>query len=341
MRCVTALQRPAPWPRLALVAAIVLGAAGCSSDTSRFGDGSIGANGSRPAGDIITGSVQPKSTGPINSTTLPPPPSSQPAPMASSNMASSNTSTPAPRGATSTPAKPAATPAASNMPVHVVVAGDTLNKIARHYRASLKELASANNISSNAKLKLGDRLVVPGSPVAQPPASPAPPKLLAGAKPNSNPPASNARKITPTPEVGTDNKDLAGAGSLSFRRPVHGRVIAGFGPKPSGQENHGINFAVPEGTPIRAAEEGVVVYANNELKSYGNLVLVRHANGFVTAYAHVSEILVKRDEPVRRGQVIAKSGQTGSVSTPQLHFEIRKGSIPVDPMPYLDRSPQA
>ena len=93
-----------------------------------------------------------------------------------------------------------------------------------------------------------------------------------------------------------------------FRWPVHGRIIAGFGPKPSGQQNDGINVAVPEGTPIKAAEDGVVAYAGNELKGYGNLVLVRHSNGYVTAYAHASEIMVKRDDPVKRGQVIAKAG---------------------------------
>jgi murein DD-endopeptidase MepM/ murein hydrolase activator NlpD len=123
----------------------------------------------------------------------------------------------------------------------------------------------------------------------------------------------------------------------SFRWPVRGRVIAGFGPKPSGQQNDGINLAVPEGTPIKAAEDGVVAYAGNELKTYGNLVLVRHANGYVTAYAHASEILVKRDDPVKRGQIIAKAGQTGTVQAPQLHFEIRKGSTPVDPAPFLDK----
>ena len=127
------------------------------------------------------------------------------------------------------------------------------------------------------------------------------------------------------------------AGSLpSFRWPVRGRIIAGFGPKPNGLQNDGINLAVPEGTPIKAAEDGVVAYAGNELKGYGNLVLVRHANGFVTAYAHASEILVKRGDTVKRGQVIAKSGQTGNVTSPQLHFEIRKGSTPVDPAQYLN-----
>jgi murein DD-endopeptidase MepM/ murein hydrolase activator NlpD len=94
---------------------------------------------------------------------------------------------------------------------------------------------------------------------------------------------------------------------------------------------------VPEGTAVRAAEDGVVAYAGNELKGYGNLILVRHSNGFVTAYANASEIMVKRNDKVRRGQIIAKSGQTGAVASPQLHFEIRKGSSPVDPMQHLPR----
>ena len=121
----------------------------------------------------------------------------------------------------------------------------------------------------------------------------------------------------------------------SFRWPVKGRVIAGFGKRPNGTENDGINLAVPEGTPIKAADDGVVAYAGNELKGYGNLVLIRHANGFVSAYANASELLVKRGDTIKRGQVIAHAGQTGNVTSPQLHFEIRKGSTPVDPAKYL------
>ena len=121
----------------------------------------------------------------------------------------------------------------------------------------------------------------------------------------------------------------------SFRWPARGRVIAGFGPKSGGGQNDGINLAVPEGTPIKAADDGVVAYAGNELKGYGNLVLIRHANGFVSAYAHASELLVKRGDTIKRGQVIAHAGQTGNVTSPQLHFEIRKGSTPVDPTKYL------
>ena len=121
----------------------------------------------------------------------------------------------------------------------------------------------------------------------------------------------------------------------SFGWPVRGRVIAGFGSKPDGTQNDGINLAVPEGTPIKAADDGVVAYAGNELRSYGNLVLISHANGFVSAYAHAGELMVKRGDTVKRGQVIAHAGQTGNVTSPQLHFEIRKGSTPVDPTQYL------
>jgi murein DD-endopeptidase MepM/ murein hydrolase activator NlpD len=116
-----------------------------------------------------------------------------------------------------------------------------------------------------------------------------------------------------------------------FRWPAHGRVIQGF--KSGG--NDGINIAVPEGTSVKAAEAGVVAYAGSELKGYGNLVLIRHPNGFVTAYANNSDIEVKRGDTVKRGQTIAKSGQSGNVASPQLHFELRKGSTPVDPAQYL------
>jgi murein DD-endopeptidase MepM/ murein hydrolase activator NlpD len=116
-----------------------------------------------------------------------------------------------------------------------------------------------------------------------------------------------------------------------FRWPARGRIIQAF--KPGG--NDGINIAVPEGTSVKAAESGVVAYAGNELKGYGNLILIRHPNGFVSAYANNGDIEVKRGETVKRGQTIAKSGQSGNVASPQLHFELRKGTTPVDPTQYL------
>jgi murein DD-endopeptidase MepM/ murein hydrolase activator NlpD len=121
----------------------------------------------------------------------------------------------------------------------------------------------------------------------------------------------------------------------SFRWPVKGRVIAGFGTKPDGGHNDGIDVAVPQGTSVKAAENGVVAYSGNELKGYGNLVLIRHANNWVSAYANNEELLVKRGEKVRRGQIIAKAGATGAVSQPQVHFELRKGSRPVDPTKHM------
>ena len=120
--------------------------------------------------------------------------------------------------------------------------------------------------------------------------------------------------------------------SGDFRWPARGRVIAGFG---ANGGNEGINIAVPEGTPVKATEAGTVTYAGSEVKGYGNLVLIRHENGFVSAYAHNGSLSVKRGEQVKRGQVIATSGQTGNVTSPQLHFEIRKGATPVDPMKHL------
>lgn len=125
--------------------------------------------------------------------------------------------------------------------------------------------------------------------------------------------------------------------SDKFRWPVSGRIIGRFGKQADGKKNDGINIAVPVGTDIHAAEAGVVAYAGNELKGYGNLILIRHDNGYVTAYAHSSRMLVRRGDAVSRGQVIAKAGKTGSVSRPQLHFELRDGAKPVDPMPHLGR----
>ena len=124
--------------------------------------------------------------------------------------------------------------------------------------------------------------------------------------------------------------DAAGA-EPEFRWPARGRIIQGF--KSGG--NDGINISVPAGTSVRAAESGTVVYSGDGLKGYGNLVLIKHPNGFVSAYGNNGELDVKRGELVKRGQVIAKSGDTGNVNSPQLHFELRKGSTPVDPTSYL------
>jgi murein DD-endopeptidase MepM/ murein hydrolase activator NlpD len=144
----------------------------------------------------------------------------------------------------------------------------------------------------------------------------------------------------PTPHDTTPVGPPPPRAGKTFLWPLRGRVIATFGEQGSGLHNDGLNIAAPRGTPIRAAENGVVVYAGNEIRGFGNLLLVRHAGGYVTAYAHAEALLVKRGDTVHRGQVIARVGATGSVTEPQLHFEIREGSQPVDPQRYLG-SPSA
>ena len=228
--------------------------------------------------------------------------------------------------------------------VHVVKSGETLMSISRRTGVTLTTLARANNLQNSSKLSVGDRLTIPGGghPAASAHSAPAPQvaqtrtmpvQKVASAVPTQT--ASVAKEEQPRKTDAVVKTAEPNGAVPSFRWPVRGRVIAGFGSKPNGTQNDGINLAVPEGTPVKAADDGVVAYAGNELKGYGNLVLIRHSNGFVSAYAHASEIMVKRGDNIKRGQVIAHAGQTGNVTSPQLHFEIRKGSTPVDPTPYL------
>lgn len=128
---------------------------------------------------------------------------------------------------------------------------------------------------------------------------------------------------------------LSASPSQTFRWPAKGPVVAGFGDALGDRVNDGINISLPQGASIRAADDGEVIYAGDGIRNFGNLVLLSHANGYVTAYAHADEIAVQRGDRVSRGQIIAAAGSSGSVSEPQLHFEVRKGSSPIDPAPYL------
>jgi murein DD-endopeptidase MepM/ murein hydrolase activator NlpD len=247
--------------------------------------------------------------------------------------------------------RPVASAAAS---VHVVNHGDTLASIAHRNHVSVSELARANNLDATAPLKQGARLTVPAAKAAEAPAAapqpvaavqPIPTTTIGGPKLAAATPAGQQQsaryaQANPAPEPAEAAPVAKPAETTSglptFRWPVRGKVITGYGAKTNGKSNDGINVAVPEGTPVKAAEDGVVAYSGNELKGYGNLILVRHSNGYVTAYAHASELLVKRGDTIKRGQVIAKSGQSGEVGSPQLHFEIRKGSQPVDPLQFLN-----
>ena len=263
------------------------------------------------------------------------------------SVASAKTRSPGAPATQAAGTRPAASSKTVEAATHVVNPGESLTAIAHKYKIPLVELAKANKIEPYAQIKMGDKLTIPGrQAVLTPPAAAAPPaQAAASAKPAPVQPQKLAAADTPhtarvlTPATDTpaaDGGSKTADATPAFRWPVRGRIITGFGPKPNGQQNDGINLAVPEGTPVKAAEDGVVAYAGNELKGYGNLVLIRHPNGFVTAYAHASELMVKRGDQIKRGQVIARSGQTGTVTSPQLHFEIRKGSAPVDPTQYLN-----
>ncbi|MBR0872602.1 peptidoglycan DD-metalloendopeptidase family protein [Bradyrhizobium tropiciagri] len=258
-------------------------------------------------------------------------------------------------------AAPAAKPvavAAAPAGLHYVNRGDTLHSIARQHHIPVTDLARANHLDLTARLSPGMKLTVPGAKTAAvaaaaPVVAPAPvaaaapvpavaaPKVVATALPQQSArlaqPTANVEQPAAAAEAPVVTKSSEATGALpTFRWPVRGKVITAYGSKTNGKVNDGINVAVPEGTPVKAAEDGVVAYSGSELKGYGNLVLVRHSNGYVTAYAHASEIMVKRGDTIKRGQVIAKSGQSGEVGSPQLHFEIRKGSSPVDPLQFLN-----
>ena len=226
---------------------------------------------------------------------------------------------------------------------HVVQRGETVYSISRRYNVDMASLTNLNRIPPPYEIQVGQKLQIPGrgetrfaSNVPTPQARPSSTRQASGdtrtamALPLQRP---GQRTVAPTsaPRVAKDPLPAPPAATGRFVWPVRGKVISSYGPKASGLHNDGINIAVPEGTPVHAAQTGVVAYAGNELKGYGNLLLIRHSDGWVTAYAHNSKLLVKRGDKVVRGQKVALAGKTGSVVTPQLHFEIRKGAKALDP----------
>ncbi len=252
--------------------------------------------------------------------------------------------------------------------VHVVEPGQTLYSIAQAQGVRVEDIVALNGLPSQT-IRVGQRLQIPGAGGSLPtpqtaslettaagtktlgtlkvnadgtpaPVNAAPTMRVVSTDKNASVPdvpVVPAKATVPAAKVASLDGpiDPPSANGTSFRWPVRGRIISGFGSKADGERNDGINLAVPEGTSIKAAEAGTVIYAGNELAGYGNLVLIRHADGWVSAYAHNSEIDVKRGDTVQRGTTIAKAGMTGSVSSPQVHFELRKGAKPVNPMDYL------
>lgn len=345
--------------------------AACSSDTMRFaGDPFGNPFASRQSEPLTTGSINPdgaSSPGIIQASPLAEPGSAQP------QVISARTSAPTgnqqrstgPAGWTALGGTPIVVREGQtleslanryNVPTSAILSANNLQGAADVrpgstvvipvYNAVGTQTASAqpaqtrSDASSSQAQSRQASAAPPSQPSTAPP--PRPQQVASAARPNQQTqPQTNQQSTSasapsvqqvsaPQPEPEASQPSATAAG-LDFRWPARGRVIAGFGTG----GNEGINIALPEGTPVRAAEGGTVAYAGSELKGYGNLILIRHDDGYVSAYAHNRDLLVKRGDDVRRGQVISNSGRTGNVNAPQLHFEIRRGSDPVDPMPYL------
>ncbi len=230
---------------------------------------------------------------------------------------------------------------------YTVRPGESFQSIARKHGVSSAKLADVNGITDPGSIRAGEVLILPtrANPVRKM-------KRLTAIAPKHKS-ALKVRKVkTQTINLGAPKKSRStvakkqqsvamkkstktGAVSTAFRWPVRGRIIGKFGPRTDGTHNDGINLAVPNGTKVKAAESGVVAYAGSELEGYGNLVLIRHSNDWVSAYAHNDKLMVKRGEKIKRGQIIARAGTSGSVEVPQVHFELRKGSKPVDPTRFM------
>ncbi len=236
---------------------------------------------------------------------------------------------------------------------HTIASGESLYTIARRYEVTTQSLVQANNLESPDKIVVGQKIIIPGrsdllitkgqstqtasagavsapAPAQQTLPTAAPNALQAGTVPAARPAPAVAAPVAvataPAPVA-----EPAMSGSDKFRWPVSGRVLVDF----AASKGTGINIEAAEGSSVKAAENGTVIYVGSGVEGYGNLVLIRHPNGYVSAYAHLGAMNVAKGANVNRGDTIGAAGQTGSVTKPQLHFELRKGATPVDPVPLL------
>ncbi len=240
---------------------------------------------------------------------------------------------------------------------HIVEKGDTLYNIARRYNVDITSLSRSNHIAAPYTLSLGQKLVLPDSVVetynspsintaqndkpstikrwswssSSKSSSPSSAKKTIQNKPNKKTITNNRRKKTSSvsytpPPANRKSK---------FVWPVRGKIISPFGSIGKGRNNDGINIKASKGTAVKAADAGTIAYAGNELKGFGNLILIKHNDGWITAYAHNEKLLVRKGQKVRKGEKIATVGATGGVNTPQLHFEVRRGKKAVNPKSYL------
>ncbi len=243
--------------------------------------------------------------------------------------------------------------------------GDTLYEISRLFGVNSSEIARMNNIQSPYIVRSGQMLRLPSitrktkvkavkvaSNTSSTPGKAAVNSVKSElVSPSSPKPAFTKDGVPipsakPKPAAYTKPKSLKVAkvttktpkrASSTFLKPVRGRIISNFGAKKSGLHNDGINIAAARGAAVKSAENGVVVYAGNALKGSGNLVLVRHEKRWMTAYAHLDKIKVRKGQVLKRGQSLGTVGSSGSVSTPQLHFEVRRGTSALNPKRYLSK----
>lgn len=241
--------------------------------------------------------------------------------------------------------------------VHVIESGESLYTVARRYNVTAQAIIQANGFSSPDKIYVGQKIVIPGKAsnlaalgpkgtkpqtLGAPPSDLAAPKpvTVASIEPEAKMPLATVKPLAPAaaaPSVAEaqplqqPKTEPVLSGADKFRWPISGRVITDF----ANSKGTGINIEAPEGAAVRAAENGQVIYAGSGVEGYGNLVLIRHPNGYVSAYAHLKDMNVAKGTVVNRGDNIGTAGKTGSVSKSQLHFELRKGATPVDPLPLL------
>ena len=249
-----------------------------------------------------------------------------------------------------------------NAYIHVIESGESLYTIARRYNVTAQAIVQANGMGSPDKIFVGQKVIIPGMTAKAAPtqvASIAPDEAAPAGKLSAPTPAmalvapqkSTPAPVAPVETAAIKQPDLVDpeksaaepvpskpalvepvmSGADKFRWPISGKVITDF----IASKGTGINIEAPEGASVRAAENGQVIYVGSGVEGYGNLVLIRHANGYVSAYAHLKSVGVSKGDNVTRGDSIGQAGMTGSVSRPQIHFELRKGATPVDPVPLL------
>jgi lipoprotein NlpD len=224
---------------------------------------------------------------------------------------------------------------------YVVQPGETANKIARERGVSLTQIAALNTLGDNYAVKRGQKLRLPLDMILPPTAEEKrtaknAPVDATGETRTASVASSSVPQASPTePPAAAIPPVVASMPSPVFDWPLDGKILSEFGAKPNGQFNDGVNIAARTGQSVRAAADGEIVFASNQLKGFGNLLLIRHKNGWLTAYAHNEALLVKKGMKVQRGEVVARAGSTGSVRSPQLHFEVRHNRKPVSPLRVL------